>query len=83
MSTKKKPAKSSTPDIPAIAITNCNITSNNSTAANEHTRAAIEALARASERHAEALIAIANALKGGDINTSGHGMFIAPTTCNG
>lgn len=73
MSTKKKPAKASAPD---VTITNCTVTSNNSTAANEHTRAAVEALARASERHAEAVIAIANALKGGDITTSGHGLYI-------
>ena len=43
-------------------IQNCNIV--NTSAANEHTRAAVEALAGAAKANAEAIEAIANGLKG-------------------
>ena len=43
-------------------IQNCSIV--NTSAANEHTRAAVEALAAAAKANAEAITAIANGLKG-------------------
>ena len=46
---------------PRIEISNCTITTNN--AANEHTRAAVEALAKAAEANANAIREIAEALK--------------------
>lgn len=59
--TKKK-----TPEVPkpGTAITNSHITVYN--AANEHTRAAVEALAHAASENARAIAAIAGALKGGE-----------------
>jgi hypothetical protein len=71
MATKKPKA----PEKGDITIQDSHFNYTNNTAANEHTRAAIEALSRASERHAEALIAIANALKGGDVN-GGHCIYL-------
>ena len=47
---------------PVTHIENCHIT--NSSAANEHTRAAVEALAAAAKANAEAISAIAKALQG-------------------
>jgi hypothetical protein len=59
MATKKP-----TPPAPAPSTTiqNCSIV--NTSAANEHTRAAVEALAAAAKANAEAISAIANGLKG-------------------
>ena len=54
MATKKQPS--------TTTIENCNFT--NTSAANEHTRAAVEALAMAVTENARAIQAIANALKG-------------------
>lgn len=47
---------------PSCMITGCSIV--NSSAANEHTRAAVEALAAAAKANAEAIAAIAKALEG-------------------
>lgn len=61
MATSKKPVAAYPP--PAHnTISNCVIT--NTSAANEHTRAAIEALANAAKANAEAISAIAAGLKG-------------------
>lgn len=57
MTTKAKPTQPS-----VNAISNCNFTANN--AANEHTRAAVLALAAAAQANAEAISSIASALKG-------------------
>jgi hypothetical protein len=54
MAAKKQPS--------TYTIQNCNIT--NTSAANEHTRVAVEALSKAAQANAEAILAIANALKG-------------------
>lgn len=56
-----KPAATPSP-APTYTIQHCSVT--NSSAANEHTRAAVEALARAAEANARAIEAIANGLKG-------------------
>lgn len=56
-----------------------NVTITNTSAANEHTRSAIEALARAAEANARALSDIANALKGAPA-TMGHAIYIAQET---
>jgi hypothetical protein len=47
---------------PTYTVQNCTIT--NTSAANEHTRAAVEALAAAAKANAEAISRIADALKG-------------------
>lgn len=57
---------------PATNISDCNFT--NTSAANEHTRAAVEALANAAARNADAIAEIARALKGGNAST---GTFIS------
>ncbi len=65
MVAKKKPtaAPASAPaPQPMTTIQNCSIV--NTSAANEHTRAAVEALAAAAKANAEAISAIANGLKG-------------------
>lgn len=62
MTTKKtKPAQTAAP-APSYSIEGCSIV--NTSAANEHTRAAVEALAAAAKANAEAISAIANGLKG-------------------
>lgn len=57
-----------------MTVQNCTIT--NTSAANEHTRAAVEALAHAVSENARALIAIADALKGSPAHME-HGMHIS------
>jgi hypothetical protein len=47
---------------PSFSVSNCNIT--NTSAANEHTREAVEALAAAAGKNADAIAEIARALKG-------------------
>ncbi len=59
MATEKKPQAA---PAPSTTIQNCSIL--NTSAANEHTRAAVEALAAAAKANAEAITAIANGLKG-------------------
>ena len=59
MTIKKKPQV--VPSAGTI-IQNCSFV--NTSAANEHTRAAVEALAAAAKANAEAITAIANSLKG-------------------
>jgi hypothetical protein len=59
MTAKKKPQPA---PAPTTHIQNCSIV--NTSAANEHTRAAVEALAAAAKANAEAISAIANSLKG-------------------
>ena len=61
MATSKKPVAAPLPPV-YNSITNCTIT--NTSAANEHTRAAIEALADAAKANAEAISAIAKGLTG-------------------
>lgn len=61
MAAKKKAPQAAAP-APSTTIQNCSIV--NTSAANEHTRAAIEALAAAAKANAEAITAIANGLKG-------------------
>ena len=53
-----------------------NVTITNTSSANEHTRAAVEALARAAEANAEAIRAIAESLKGSPANIN-HGIHIS------
>jgi seryl-tRNA(Sec) selenium transferase len=60
MAAKKQPAA---PAAPTYTVTDCTITNNSS--ANEHTRAAVEALANAVAENARAITAIAQALQGG------------------
>lgn len=60
--------------VPHTSIANCNFTVE-AVQVNEFTYKAIEALAKASETHAEALIAMANALRGGNA-TMGHAIYI-------
>jgi len=60
MTAKKQTA---TPAAPSYSVSNCTITNNSS--ANEHTRAAVEALANAVAENARAVTAIAQALQGG------------------
>jgi hypothetical protein len=59
MTTKKKPQPA---PAPSTHIQNCSIV--NTSEANEHTRAAVEALANAARANAEAIRAIADSLKG-------------------
>jgi hypothetical protein len=59
MATKKQPQAA---PAPSTTIQHCSIV--NTSAANEHTRAAVEALAAAAKANAEAIMAIANGLKG-------------------
>ena len=53
---------------PSYSVSNCTITNNSS--ANEHTRAAVEALANAVAENARAITAIAQALEGGGAQMS-------------
>ena len=62
MSKPKKPANASQDPQPRYHVEGCTFT--NTSAANEHTRAAVEALAAAAKANAEAIAAIASALKG-------------------
>lgn len=75
MIAKKKQIKSAPAPVsaPMTTISNCSII--NTSAANEHTRAAIEALAAAAKANAEAITAIANGLKGSPA-TMGDGIKI-------
>lgn len=57
-----------------MTVQNCTIT--NTSAANEHTRAAVEALAQAAGENARAIAAIAVALKGSPAHME-HGMHIS------
>jgi len=66
---KKKPAAALTKPV-GTTVKNCNF-QNTAAPANEHTRDAVMALARASEAHANALTAIAKALQGSDFNNTG------------
>lgn len=66
MTAKKKPAsRREPPKTPEVRIENCNISAN-AAVANEHTRDSVVALAAAITANANAVIAAANALKGGD-----------------
>ena len=69
MTAKKK----ATTSAPSTTIQNCSIV--NTSAANEHTRAAVEALAAAAKANAEAISAIANGLKGSPASL-GYGIMI-------
>jgi len=60
MTAKKQPATPAAPAAPSYSVSNCTITNNSS--ANEHTRAAVEALANAVAENARAITAIAQAL---------------------
>jgi hypothetical protein len=62
---------------PVTTIENCSIV--NTSAANEHTRAAVEALAAAAKANAEAITSIANGLKGSPA-TMGYGINIGGNT---
>lgn len=64
----KKPSKSVSPK---YGFRDCDISTVNNSAANEHTRAAIEALAAAAKANAEAIAAIADGLKGSPITSYG------------
>ena len=72
MSTKAKPAAA--PARAPVTIENCIVT--NTSSANEHTRAAVEALAAAAKANAEAITAIANGLKGAPA-TMEYGIYLA------
>ena len=61
MATKKKFVEAQAPASGTV-ISNCNISTHS--AANEHTRAAVEALAAAAQANAEAIAQIAKALQG-------------------
>lgn len=63
MATKKTTPKVVAPAVPSYTVANCTIT--NISSANEHTRAAVEALANAVAENARAITAIAQALEGG------------------
>ena len=63
MTAKKQPAAPAAPVAPSYSVSKCTITNNSS--ANEHTRAAVEALANAAAENARAITAIAQALEGG------------------
>jgi hypothetical protein len=63
MTAKKQPATPAAPAAPSYSVSNCTVTNNSS--ANEHTRAAVEALANAVAENARAVTAIAQALQGG------------------
>lgn len=49
-----------------ITVDNCTITATNAPT-NEHTRAAVEALAKAAEANANAILEISRALRGADV----------------
>lgn len=73
------PAKKTAPPAPTVHntgahIENVNIT--NSSAANEHTRAAVEALAKAAEANARAISDIASGLKGSPASI-GNGIYLS------
>jgi hypothetical protein len=70
MATKPKP----TEDKRQAIIQNCSIV--NTSAANEHTRAAVEALAHAAKANADAIAAIADGLKGSPA-TMDHGIYLS------
>ena len=63
MATKKPTPEAVAPAAPSYTVTNCTIT--NDSSANEHTRAAVEALANAIAENARAITAVAHALEGG------------------
>lgn len=70
MATKKSEASNAAFETQiGTSVANCTFTT--SSAANEHTRAAVEALAAAVGRNADAIAEIARALKGGTINSTG------------
>jgi len=69
MATKKPAAPSN-----STVIQNCSIV--NTSAANEHTRAAVEALARAAEANANAINSIAQGLKGSPASMN-HGIHLS------
>jgi hypothetical protein len=73
MATKRKQPEQPSQAASSTTIQNCHIT--NTSAANEHTRAAVEALAAAAKSNAEAISAIANGLKGSPA-TMDYGIFI-------
>ena len=68
MATKKPTPKAVAPAAPSYSVSNCTITNNSS--ANEHTRAAVEALANAVAENARAITATAQALQGGGAQMS-------------
>lgn len=70
----KKPTAPAAPTAPtnSTVVQNCSIV--NTSAANEHTRAAVEALARAAEANAKAISDIAQGLKGSPANME-HGIY--------
>lgn len=70
MTIKKKPQAA---PVAGATIQNCHIV--NTSAANEHTRAAVEALAAAAKANAEAITAIANGLKGSPA-TMDYGIYL-------
>ncbi len=70
MKAKKKDEK------PTISISDVSITTEVKTEANEHTRAAVEALARAAEANANAIAEIAKALKGGGAEYNGNAISL-------
>ena len=72
-------AKAPPPQPAPITVSNCSITNNS--AANEHTRAAVEALAAAAKANAEAITAIANSLKGSPAAME-YGFYFAGNTTN-
>lgn len=69
METKKQSIQS---PVSGTVISNCNITTHS--AANEHTRAAVEALAAAAKANAESITQIAKALQGS--STPSYGIYI-------
>jgi hypothetical protein len=74
--TKARPIPTPAPTAeptPAAVVSHCTFT--NSSAANEHTRAAVVALADAIKSNADAIIATANALRGSPA-TMGTGLHI-------
>lgn len=81
--TAKKTPKATPPPTPADArsftIQNCSIV--NTSAANEHTRDAIVALADAIKANANAVIAAAEALKGAPAHMD-HGIFVSGANSN-
>jgi hypothetical protein len=62
MATKRKQPEQQPQAAPSYTVRDCSII--NTSAANEHTRAAVEALAAAAKANAEAITAIAAGLKG-------------------
>lgn len=62
MATTRKAKQATVKPTPTYNVENCTFT--NTSAANEHTRAAVEALANAAKANAEAIGKIADALKG-------------------